>query len=60
MMYKYVGDIAASIGELGIVEPGQIFEVNNKELEEAIFKSILFEVVKKEVKKVVKKEKDGD
>jgi len=60
MKYKYVGEVAASIGELGIVEPGQIFEVNNKHLEEVIFKSILFEIVKEDVKKVVKKEKDGD
>lgn len=58
MKYKFKGNKRVEIGELGIVEPGQIFEVNNKIMEEAIFKTNLFEVVKKEVKKIVKKEDD--
>jgi len=55
MKYKFIGPKRVHIGELGIVEPGQIFEVNNPVMEEFVFKSKLFEVVKPDVKKVVKK-----
>jgi hypothetical protein len=61
MKYKFIGPLRVNIGELGIVEPGQEFEVNNKEMVVNIFESKLFEVVKPEVKKVVKKIKeDGE
>lgn len=52
MKYKFIGPKRVHIGELGIVEPGQEFEVNNPRFEEFIFKSPLFEVVKKEVKHI--------
>lgn len=62
MKFKYKG-LKAEIGELGIVEPGQIFEVNNEAMIH-LFTAELFEVVKndvkKDVKKVVKKQKDGE
>ena len=61
MKYKFIGPKRVEIGELGIVEPGQEFDVNNELLRVKIFESKLFEVVKKEVKKVViKKEKEGE
>jgi hypothetical protein len=55
MKYKFIGPKRVHIGELGIVEPGQLFEVNNPKMEEFIFKCGPFEVVKPDVKKVVKK-----
>ena len=56
MKYKFIGPVRVEIGELGIVEPGQLFEINNPVMEEQVFKCALFEVVKPDVKKVVKKE----
>jgi len=57
MKYKFIGPKKVHIGELGIVEPGQEFDVNNELLKVNIFESKLFEEVKKEVKKVtIKKE----
>lgn len=52
MKYRFIGTKKVHIGELGIVEPGQEFEVNNPRFEEFIFKSPVFEVVKKEVKHI--------
>ena len=57
MKYKFKGNKKASIGALGIVEPGQEFEVENEYMIKTIFDSKIFEVVKKEVKKI---KKDGD
>lgn len=59
MKYKFIGPKKVHIGELGIVEPGQEFDVNNELLKVNIFESKLFEEVKKEVKKVTIK-KEGD
>lgn len=52
MKYKFIGPKRVHIGELGIVEPGQEFEVNNPRFEEFIFKSKQFEIVNKEVKHI--------
>ena len=57
MKYKFIGPKRVHIGALGIVEPGQEFEVENEYMIETIFNCNIFEVVKKEVKKI---KKDGD
>lgn len=60
MKYKFKGSKRVEIGELGIVEPGQEFTVNNEAMLH-LFTAELFDEVKKEViKKVVKKTKDGE
>ncbi len=56
MKYKFIGPKRVHIGALGIVEPGQIFEVENEFMIKTIFDSKIFEVVKPEVKKIIKKE----
>jgi hypothetical protein len=56
MKYRFIGTQRVHIGALGIVEPGQEFEVENEYMIETIFNSKIFEIVKKEVK--IKK--DGD
>ena len=42
MKYKFIGPKKVHIGELGIVEPGQEFDVNNELLKVNIFESKLF------------------
>jgi hypothetical protein len=54
--YKFIGEEPRDFGGLGIVEPGQVFDVDES-MFDLFDGTVLFKEI---VKKVVKKEKDGD
>lgn len=55
MKFKFIGKEPLDFGGLGIVEPGQIFEV--EEGNDELFKgTVLFEKVKEVKKEVIKEE----
>lgn len=63
MKYKFIGKEAIEISMLGVIEPGQEFDVNNDAYMHLFKDNPVFEIVKQVVKKedkVVKKGKDGE
>lgn len=54
MKFKFIGEQKMEIGMLGIVEPGQEFDVNNEKFLPIFVGNPRFEEIKE--KKVVKKE----